>query len=157
MSVSPEAIEAIRKTVWVDATAEDAFAVFTERIGRWWPLMNYHIGRSAAETVIIEPHAGGRWYERGQDGSECQWGKVLVWEPPHRLVLAWQISAQWQFDPAVVTEIELRFVEEAGCTRLDFEHRKLEALGAAAPVIRKGLNGGWPTMLERFVQEAKIA
>ncbi len=81
---------------------------------------------SPLKDAIIEPRAGGRWFERGEDGSECQWGRVLAWEPPHRLVLAWKLNAQWKFDETFVTEVELRFIAEDGGTRVELEHRFLE-------------------------------
>jgi uncharacterized protein YndB with AHSA1/START domain len=148
-------LEPIRKTLHVDAKVERAFQVFTERIGEWWPLLTHHIGKAPAQTAVIEPWVDGRWYERGIDGSECNWGKVLVWEPPARIVLAWQISAQWQYDPALLTEVEVLFVaESAGRTRVEVEHRKLEAFGTAASELRKSLDGGWPGILDRFAQRA---
>ena len=86
----------VRKTVTVDATQRRAFDVFTARHGTWLP-STYHIGTSDYDTAVIEPFAGGRWFERGVDGAEADWGKVLVWEPPERLVLAWQINAGLPF------------------------------------------------------------
>ncbi|MGW4249505.1 SRPBCC domain-containing protein, partial [Nocardia sp. NPDC004722] len=76
---------------------ERAFAFFTESFGSWWPAV-YHIGAAEMADAIVEPRVGGRWYERGTDDSECDWGRVLVWEPPHRLVLTWQIDGHWQYD-----------------------------------------------------------
>ncbi len=78
----------------VGMAVEEAFAFFTESIGRWWP-NEYHIGSPAMVDTILEPQPGGRWYERGEDGSECDWGRVLTWEPPHRIVLTWQINGSW--------------------------------------------------------------
>ena len=114
---------------------------------------HHHIGKQPARTAVIEPSVGGRWYEQGEDGSECEWGRVLVWEPPHRLVLAWQITADWQFDPSFITEVELRFIPEGtDRTRVEFEHRNLEAFGAKADSVREmiGAPGGWPGILEKF-------
>ena len=83
--------------ITVAAPQDKAFSVFTAGINRWWPRDSPHRRRGAREAVL-EPREGGRWYERDVDGSECEWGKVLVWEPPSRLVLAWQISGEWAYD-----------------------------------------------------------
>ena len=90
----------VRKVVTVKAPPAVAWRVFTERMGTWWPLAHYKIGKAKAVDAVIEPRVGGRWYERGDDGSTCDWGRVLAWEPPSRLVLSWDISADWQYDPS---------------------------------------------------------
>jgi uncharacterized protein YndB with AHSA1/START domain len=108
----------VRKSILVKAPPQRAFEVFTSGIGRWWP-PSHHIGKAELQDAIIEPRAGGRWYERGVDGSECEWGRVLAWEPPQRVVLAWQLSADWEFDPSLVTEVEVRFTPEGEGTRVD--------------------------------------
>jgi uncharacterized protein YndB with AHSA1/START domain len=86
----------VKKVVNVEAAQEIAWRVFTESMGTLWPLAYYKIGKANAVDAVIEPCVGGRWYERGDDGSVCQWGSVLAWEPPSRLVLSWDISADWQ-------------------------------------------------------------
>src|SRR5579863_5984958 len=101
----------VRKTLNVKAPRDVAWRVFTEQMGAWWPLAHYKIGRATAVDAILEPRVGGRWYERGDDGSTCDWGRVVVWEPPARLVLTWDIDADFQYDPALNTEIEIRFTE----------------------------------------------
>lgn len=103
--------------------------------------------------AIIEPRVGGRWYERGEDGSECDWGKVLAWEPPSRLLLAWQLDARFRYDAAVATEVEVRFIADGpNATRVELEHRCLERLGKEAEALREKVAspGGWPLLLERF-------
>ena len=140
----------VRKSLVVSADLDRSFKVFTSRIGAWWP-RSHSIGTAPQADVIIEPRPGGRWYERGQDGSECEWGKVLQWEPPSRLILAWQIDGGWKYDPACVTEIEINFTAlEAMQTRVDFEHRHLERLGERATAVRDMLNSGWPGILELY-------
>jgi uncharacterized protein YndB with AHSA1/START domain len=114
-------------------------------MSRWWPA-THSINASPLKQAIIEPRAGGRWYERREDGTECQWGKVLVWEPPTRLVLAWKIGAAWKYDPAFLTEVEVRFIAEGpAATRVELEHRGLESYGAAAAKLRGAFDspGGW--------------
>jgi uncharacterized protein YndB with AHSA1/START domain len=98
----------VRKVVRVDAPQAIAWRVFTQKMGTWWPLANYKIGNAAVLDALIEPRVGGRWHERGDDGSTCDCGPVLSWEPPSRLVLSWEISADWQPDPSLKTEIEVR-------------------------------------------------
>jgi uncharacterized protein YndB with AHSA1/START domain len=141
----------VRKHVIVESTPERAFRIFTESSG-WWP-REHHIGKADLDKVVLEPRAGGRWYERGVDGSECQWGKVLVWDPPKRVVLAWQISAEWQYDPSLITEVEVRFTPVAvGKTRVELEHRDLERFGANAEALRNAVDSpdGWAMHLQRF-------
>ena len=147
----------VRKSVLVEASPEHAFDVFTAGFSTWWPLDTHHIGEADCVEAVIEPRAGGRWYERGEDGSECDWGHVLAWEPPRRLVLAWQLDAQWDFNPALVTEVEVRFdAEPGGGTKVTLEHRCLERYGAGAEAARSGLasEGGWSGLLERYRQMA---
>jgi uncharacterized protein YndB with AHSA1/START domain len=144
----------VRKSIEVEAPPALAFEVFTNRIGLWWP-KSHHIGAADPDTFGIEPRAGGRWFERGVDGSECEIGKVLVWEPPTRLVLAWQIGADWKFDPALITEVEVRFIAQgADATRVELEHRDLERLGDRADAMRAMVDSpnGWGMLLDLFAQ-----
>jgi uncharacterized protein YndB with AHSA1/START domain len=147
-------VEPVRKTIHVQATPARAFEVFTSGMGRWWlPTHSISRTKTAIAAVVIEPRVGGRWYERGTDGSECDWGRVLVWAPPSRLVLAWQIDAQWNFDPALITEVEVRFDAQAsGTTEVNLEHRYLERCGDAAVGLRTALAspGGWGRLLGEY-------
>lgn len=147
----------IRKSVRVGAPPERAFKVFTDDIGRWWP-KTHHIVPADLDAPVIEPKAGGRWYERGVDGSECDVGKVLVWEPPARLVLAWQVSADWKFDPGLITEVEVRFIADgANATRVELEHRNLDRYGERADAYRAIIDSpnGWGGLLQLFKQTAE--
>lgn len=145
-------ILSVQKTIHVGVRPERAFRVFTEQMGRWWPLVSHHIGAATAETCVVEPFVGGRWFERGVDGSECEWGRVLAWEPPARLVLTWEISADWKHDAGVQTEVEVRFVADGAGTRVELEHRRLEQFGARAPEMRATFDspGGWNGLLAAF-------
>lgn len=152
MSGNEARAESVHKTITVNAGADRAFRVFTTRMGAWWPKAN-SIGSGPQADVIVEPGVGGRWYEIAEDGSECSWGKVLVWDPPHRLVLAWQINGQWAFDESLVTEVELGFTEvEPGRTRVDFEHRNLDRFGPAREGIRAAFESpnGWSGILRLY-------
>lgn len=150
----------VRKTVTVAAPIALAFEVFTSRIETWWPMASHHIGEAACAAVVIEPRAGGRWYERGVDGTECAWGHVRLWEPPTRVVLGWQLNAQWKFDSALLTEVEVRFTAiDAGTTRVELEHRGLEAYGAQAVAMQQIFSSpsGWNGMLEEYARVAGAA
>lgn len=151
------ASNSVRKQVTVDAPQERAFRVFTESFDTWWP-REHHIGKAPMKKAVMEPKVNGRWFEIGEDGSECNWGKVLVWEPPKRIVLAWQISAEWQYDPSLHTEVEVNFIAEGmRLTRVELEHRHLDRFGEAAEKMRGvfGSPGGWTGLLDRFAGAAK--
>jgi len=143
-------IPSLFKELTVEAPQERAFRVFTAQMGGWWP-REHHIGKSELKDVVVEPRVDGRWYETCVDGSECQWGRVLVWEPPRRLVLAWQLGADWQYDPNLVTEVELNFLPEgARRTRVTFEHRNLERFGPAAKDLASQMAAGWDGILASY-------
>jgi len=142
----------VRKTVRVNAGAARAFDVFTAGFARWWP-SSHHIGAAPMKEAIIEPRVGGRWYERGEDGLECEWGKVLAWEPPTRLVLAWQINNNFKYDPTAMSEVEIRFIAaSAGVTVLELEHRNIERLGTGADEFRGKVDApnGWTLIMQTY-------
>lgn len=145
----------VRRSVTVKASQARAFKVFTEEFGRWWP-RSHHIGASPMTSGMIEPRAGGRWYEICEDGSQSDWGKVLVWEPPQRIVLAWQLNARFQYDPTLVTEVEVRFTQDGEATRVDLEHRNLERFGSDAEKVRTSIGSpnGWASILESYAAAA---
>jgi uncharacterized protein YndB with AHSA1/START domain len=145
----------VRKVMSVQAPPEVAFRVFTEKMGGWWPLAHYKIGKVDAVDAIIEPRVGGRWYERGEDGSTCDWGSVLVWEPPSRLVLSWDIDANFQFDPALKTELEVCFIPEGtGATRVELTHSRLDRYGDRREEMRRifDTSGDWGRLLGMFAR-----
>jgi uncharacterized protein YndB with AHSA1/START domain len=148
---------AVRREITVEAPPERAFAVFTDRFDTWWP-RGYQIGGAELAEAIIEPRAGGRWYERGVDGSECSWGEVLAWEPPHRLVLSWRIDGTWtrETDPERYSEIEVTFTAlDAGSTRVVLAHSHFERHGAAAALRESiGGDGGWSGLLAAYAEAA---
>jgi len=147
---------AVRQSVVVGVPPERAFEVFTRDIGTWWPLESYTLGAQPAVTAVIEPRSGGRWFERAADGSECPWGRVLAYEPPHRLVLSWEISCDWQPDASARSEIEIRFRAQDGGTRVELEHRGLETYGDRAQQMRDtfGSPEGWGGLLAKFAAVA---
>ncbi len=150
-------IAPVRKSVVVEATPAQAFAVFTSGINRWWP-KGHGIGTTPLKESVIEPFVGGRWYSRHEDGSDVTIGHVRVWEPAARMIVSWEISADWKPDPraAVSSEVEVRFTAEpGGRTRVDLEHRNFERMGAAAgEKMRKDVDGGWPHLLDLYAKEA---
>lgn len=142
----------VSRTITVNVSQERAFEVFTGGFDRWW-FREHHIGGAEMAEAVLEPREGGRWYERGVDGSECEWGRVLAFEPPRRLVLVWQINSDWKYDPNLVTEVEVRFVAEAPQrTRVELVHRDLDRFGDAAAQMRAAFEGpgGWSGLLASF-------
>ena len=151
-------IAPVRTATLVEAPIEQAFDVFTIGFGTWWPA-SHHTGEGELADAILECREGGRWYERTTDGSESEWGRVLAFEPPHRLLLAWHLDADFRYDPEPgrATEVEVRFTAEGpGRTRVELEHRLLERYGERADEVRGqvGSEGGWPGLLGRFADRA---
>jgi uncharacterized protein YndB with AHSA1/START domain len=149
----------VRAQVVVDAPLERAFSVFTEDFGSFKPPEHNLLAVEIAETVF-EPRVGGHLYDRGVDGSECRWARVLAYEPPNRVVISWDISPQWQLEPDLekTSEVEVRFVPESPeRTRVELEHRNLERHGEGWEAEREGVvgAGGWPLYLQRFADVLK--
>jgi uncharacterized protein YndB with AHSA1/START domain len=149
-------IAPVRKSIRVNASQARAFEVFTAGLGRWWPL-DHGIGKTPRKAAVMEARLGGRWYELAEDGTETPVGKIIVWEPPQRFVMTWDINSQWKPDTAVSSEVEVKFTAEgANATRVELEHRKFEQMGAEpGEKMRKDVDGGWPGLLERFRSEAE--
>jgi uncharacterized protein YndB with AHSA1/START domain len=137
--------EAIRKTVLVDFPPEEAFDLFTARIASWWPVRTHSYGGDDVKNVVLEPFVGGRLYEV-TDAGEQDWGKILAWEPPGRLLLDWQIGE------ACGTEVEVTFAPEGPGSRVVLEHR---GFGGDEP--RDRYSGGWDVVLAPFVTASKKA
>ena len=149
----------VRVKVVVDAPIEQAFTVFTEGIGTWFP-PEYNLLSVPLAERVFEPRVGGRVYDRGTDGSECQWARVLAFEPPHRVVISWDITPRWQIekDLAKTSEVEVRFTAETrNRTRVELEHRHLERHGEGWEAERDslGAEGGWPGCLGRFADRLR--
>jgi uncharacterized protein YndB with AHSA1/START domain len=149
----------VTKEIVVAAPIERAFRVFSEQFDRIKPRDHNILGVEIAETVF-EPRAGGHIYDRGVDGSECRWARVLAYEPPHRILFSWDINPQWQLetDPEKASEVEVRFITESPeRTRVVLEHRNLDRHGEGWEGEREGIasEGGWPLYLQRFVDLLK--
>jgi uncharacterized protein YndB with AHSA1/START domain len=149
-------LEPVRKSIVVDTDPERAFTLFTDGFDSWWP-RSHHIGNSPMTRAVVEGRVGGRCYNEQEDGTDCPWGQILVWEPPRRFVLAWMITHEWGYQPdlAQSSEVEVRFTPIGdGATRVDLEHRNLERHGAGGETMRAGVDapGGWGSLLELYAK-----
>jgi uncharacterized protein YndB with AHSA1/START domain len=157
-SISGAIAEPVRETITVEAPIERAFAVFTEEMGSWWP-EGHHVLQAPLAEMVFEPRVGGHIYDRGTDGSECRWARVLAYEPPDRIVFSWDISLDWglQTDPAQTSEVEVRFISEGSQrTRVELEHRHLERHGDGWQGMHAAVGSpqGWRVGLESFARAA---
>jgi uncharacterized protein YndB with AHSA1/START domain len=146
----------VRASVIVEAPIERAFSVFTDDIGSWWN-PDHHIIEAELAEMVFEPREGGHVYDRGVDGSECRWARVLVYDPPSRLVISWDVNTQWKLetDPEKTSEVEVRFTSEGeDRTRVDLEHRNLDRHGEGWEQIRAAVGSpeGWPQGLQDFAE-----
>ena len=152
--MSQETTTVVRRQIAVQAPIERAFAVFTERFGDFKPPEHNLLKAPIAETVF-EPRVGGHIYDRGTDGSQCRWARILAYEPPDRVVFSWDISPQWQLEtePENTSEVEVRFIAEApGRTRVELEHRNIDRHGPGWQAVADGVShdAGWPLYLDRY-------
>jgi uncharacterized protein YndB with AHSA1/START domain len=136
-------IEAVRKTVTVDCAVEEAFRVFTEDATSWWPVALHSIAGEEVEEIVFERQEGGRVFEVSTSGETAHWATVVAWEPPERLVLAWNVLER----DAIPTEVEMRFLREGDSTRVELEHRGWEALAEEAETRRANYDTGWDQVL----------
>jgi uncharacterized protein YndB with AHSA1/START domain len=149
-------IPPVRHTVTVSAGAKHAFDIFAGAMASWFP---HHIGEEEVSDIVVEPQVGGRWFERGTGGTECDWGRVLAYDPPHRIVLAWHLNGEWRFepDPARASEIEITFTEEGPeRTRVEFDHHNFERHGETGARQRDAVAAanGWGDILATYAKTA---
>jgi len=151
-------IAPVRRSIRVSASQAHAFDVFTAGLGRWWPL-DHGIGKTPRKGMVMETRLGGHWYELAEDGSRTNVGKIIVWEPPQRFVMTWNINSRWKPDTTLGSEVEVKFIADgANATRVELEHRKFEQMGAeAGESMRKDVDRGWPGLLEMFKRRAETA
>ena len=146
-----EPIQPVVVAIDVRRGIEEAFRVFTAEIGAWWPVADHSVDPDRVEAVVLEAGVGGRLYERWHDGGQADWGRVLAWEPPARLLLSWRPNP----DRPAPTEVEVRFLAvEPGHTRVELEHRGWERLGDPAAQSRDSYRDGWPTVLDAYAATA---
>jgi uncharacterized protein YndB with AHSA1/START domain len=149
---------ALRRTITVAASQQRVFEVFTAQLGTWWP-KEFHMGEADTADFVLEPKVGGRWYEVGVDGKQCDTGRVMAFEAPDRLTLAWHLNENLQYDPgaAHASEVEVRFIAEGPTlTRVEVEHRGFERPGAGADAVRGSVDSpqSWTYCLELFAKYA---
>ena len=158
MTMAAVKIAPVRKSIRVKASQARAFEVFTAGLGRWWPL-DHGIGPAPRKAAVMEARLGGHWYEVAENGTRTDVGTIIVWEPPRRFVMSWDINSEWKPDTTVSSEVEVRFVADgADATRVELEHRKFEVMGAkGGEKMRKDVDGDWPSLLEHFKTEAEKA
>jgi uncharacterized protein YndB with AHSA1/START domain len=159
--VTPPIVEPVRHQVVVNVPVERAFALFVDKFDAIKPREHNLLSVPIAETVF-ETHAGGHIYDIGIDGSRCEWARVLVYEPPSRVIFSWDIGPTWQIesDPNKTSEVEVRFVaESADRTRVELEHRHLERHGTGWRSVADGVDGdaGWPLYLARYAEQVAAA
>jgi uncharacterized protein YndB with AHSA1/START domain len=150
MSIDPRLV-AVRESVTVNCQLDEAFALFTTRMGEWWPLDKASYGGDRAQDIFLEPRIGGRFFERFVDGDELQVGRVVDCDPPNRITFTWK-SADWEGE----TEVEVKFTPQATETRVDLEHRGFERLGSIGPDVAAKFRGGWPGVMVSFVRRAAM-
>jgi uncharacterized protein YndB with AHSA1/START domain len=154
-------VPAVKQSVTVEAPIARAFQIFTERFGDFKP-KEHNLLKAEYAGTVFEPRVGGHVYDRGVDGSECHWARVLAYDPPNRVLLSWDISPQWQIetDPNKTSEWEVRFTAETpNRTRVDLEHRALERHGSGWESVAGGVGGerGWPLYLNRYAELVRAA
>ena len=152
------AIAPVRKSIRVHASIAHAFETFTSGLPRWWPA-NHGIGKKPIKKVAMEPRLGGRWFETAEDGTETTVATIILWEPPNRFTMVWQVNAQWKPDATMKSEVDVTFTAEGPDTTLvELVHHKFETMGAEGGAkMRSDVNGGWPGHIERFAKEAERA
>jgi uncharacterized protein YndB with AHSA1/START domain len=144
----------VKRTLHVAVPIDRAFYVLTEKMAAWWPA-THHLAKTPFTEIVMEKKVGGRWFERAADGEECEWGTVLSWEPPKRVVLAWQLQADWKFSPDLnrASEVCFEFESEGPeATRVEFVHRHLDRHGEGWQKMRDGVNEGWGTVLAPYLE-----
>lgn len=151
-------IKPVQHQVTVPLPISRAFELFADGFGTWWP-SDHHIGAEEMATAVIEPRQGGRFYEIGESGAECDWGTVVAYDPPSQLVIAWQLNADWEFDPDITraSEVEVNFTEvDSNSTVVHLEHRNFDAQGARGLEVQEAVNGaqGWPGILQNYVEKS---
>ncbi|MEJ2601165.1 MAG: SRPBCC domain-containing protein [Anaerolineales bacterium] len=148
--ISGRTIPAVKKVVSISLPVEAAFKLFTEEMASWWPLKSHSVGDEHTDTCVFEGHAGGRIYEIQDDGTQADWGRVLAWEPPRRVIFSWYPGRKED----TAQKVEVTFAAEEGGTRVQLVHTGWELLGERATELREGYVSGWDFVLGQFVGHA---
>lgn len=159
MTPEPALTATVKRTLHVNAPIDFAFRILAQKMGTWWPA-THHIGKTPFTEIVIEPHAGGRWFERDIAGAECDWGRVLLWEPSKQLTLAWHLQPDFHYDPDITraSEVSFEFFPEGPeATRVEFEHRHLERHGEGWQNLHISVDspGGWTAVLAGFEEATR--
>jgi uncharacterized protein YndB with AHSA1/START domain len=159
MIPKPVPLAVVKRSIRVEVPVEKAFQVFVGKMATWWPA-EHHIGEAPFVEVVVEPREGGRWFERDSNRRECDWGRVLLWQPPRRLILSWNLQTDWKFsaDQARASEVALEFITEGpSTTRLEFQHRHIERHGEGYETLIASVDspGGWTMVLDRYSAATK--
>lgn len=146
----------VRQEVRVKLAPVEAFDLFANRFDLWWPRDKSANPGTTLVEAVLEPKVGGRWYEKGANGTICEWGHVLAYEPPERLLIDWQLGADYRYDPNLHTEVEILFQPDGSGTLVKLEHRNIDRFGEKWEEMRRGISsqGGWPGILGSFVEKA---
>lgn len=148
-----ETIAPVEVGITVASDVEHAFRTFTEDVGSWWPSQTHSVGEDRVAAVVLEPRFGGRFFERWDDGTEHDWGEIIEWDPPRRLVCTWRPN----HDRPAATEVEVRFHAVPEGTRVTLEHRGWDRLGAEAPGLRRDYAAGWAPVVDRYARRCEAA
>jgi hypothetical protein len=141
-------IKSIKKEVVVEAAQSTAFKVFTEKMDLWWP-SSHHIGKTPLTGTVLEPHVKGRWYTKHEDGSECNVGSVIEWNPYDQVILSWQINGNYQYDSELITEIVVNFLPEGPkTTKVQFEHKNLQRMAGLKST--DDMDIGWGMIMDVY-------
>ena len=143
-------LEPVRKQLTVNLSTEDAFELFTAGMGKWWPLLTHSVGKEQAETCFLEGWVGGRIIEVLKDGSQSEWGRVLLWEPFHKVSFSWYPGRA----PDPAQEVTVTFRESSGGTLVELVHVGWETLGNVGQARRDGYVTGWDFVLAKYILEA---
>ena len=150
--------DAVTHSVLVPLEPDKAFELFAGRFGDWWPKDSHHIADADAAEVFLEARPGGRWYERAEDGAECDWGTVLEVDRPTRILLGWQLTPEWKFDPdtSKATHVEVTFDAEDDHTRVTLTHSGFDVHGEAGAAMRESVrgDGGWAQLMDLYKNAA---
>jgi hypothetical protein len=149
VQLSKDLIPPVTKSIKVERSLEEAFRLFTEGIHTWWPLGTHSVGEDKAKTCVLEGKAGGRLYEVQKDGSQADWGEILVWEPPQRFITTWHPGRE----NATAQEVEVIFTAEGTGTRVELIHRNWELLGERAEEMRDSYVQGWDYVLGLYASQ----